>query len=570
MIDANIQRAPPGWIFTSLRGYRVGWLPGDLVAGLMLAAIAIPGQVATARLAGMPPQTGLYAFTAGSLAFAAFGANRFMSVAADSTIAPIFAGGLASIIVAGPAHYTEMATLLALLVGIVLVAVGLLRAGWLATLLSIPVTTGFLAGISIHIIVGELPIMLGVAGWHGHPLVLLVHVLGQLPDTNLYTLALAVGVLIVTMGAARISSRIPGALIGLVGAGLVAALFHLEAHGVSLVGPLSVSLPRVEVPALPGLDELGHMFQLALVIAMVCIMQTAAVASTFPSDDGTPDDVSRDFAGVGAGNILAGLIGAFAVDSSPPSTAIVRESGGRSQIASLTAVALMVALTVLAGGLMAYVPHAALSGILVYIALRIFRVGEMIQIYRRSEAEILLVAASAGLVIALPIETGMLLAIVLSFVHSLYVIARPYSAELARAPGSTVWWPPGRDGLGEHEAGVLVFAPAAPLNFTNTERICRRIKSAIAAKQPPIHLLVIEANGIIDIDYTGAQILRRLLTELRATNIVVALARLSDERAQADAHRTGLIDTIGRDCVFMSVEEAVRRLGPNVSLTKQT
>jgi sulfate permease, SulP family len=493
-----------------------------------------------------------------------------MSVAADSTIAPIFAGGLASIIVAGPAHYTEMATLLALLVGVVLVAVGLLRAGWLATLLSIPVTTGFLAGISIHIIVGELPIMLGVAGWHGHPLVLLVHVLGQLPDTNLYTLALAVGVLIVTMGAARISSRIPGALIGLVGAGLVAALFHLEAHGVSLVGPLSVSLPRVEVPALPGLDELGHMFQLALVIAMVCIMQTAAVASTFPSDDGTPDDVSRDFAGVGAGNILAGLIGAFAVDSSPPSTAIVRESGGRSQIASLTAVALVVALTVLAGGLMAYVPHAALSGILVYIALRIFRVGEMIQIYRRSEAEILLVAASAGLVIALPIETGMLLAIVLSFVHSLYVIARPYSAELARAPGSTVWWPPGRDGLGEHEAGVLVFAPAAPLNFTNTERICRRIKSAIAAKQPPIHLLVIEANGIIDIDYTGAQILRRLLTELRATNIVVALARLSDERAQADAHRTGLIDTIGRDCVFMSVEEAVRRLGPNVSLTKQT
>jgi SulP family sulfate permease len=194
----------------------------------------------------------------------------------------------------------------------------------------------------------------------------------------------------------------------------------------------------------------------------------------------------------------------------------------------------------------------------------------MIQIYRRSGPEILLVAASAGLVIALPIETGMLLAIVLSFVHSLYVIARPYSAELARVPGSTVWWPPGRDGLGEHEAGVLVFAPAAPLNFTNTERICRGIKSAIATKQPPVQLLVIEANGIIEIDYTGAQILRRVLTELRATNIVVALARLSDERAQAQAHRTGLIDTIGPDCVFMSVEEAVRRLGPNANLSNQT
>jgi MFS superfamily sulfate permease-like transporter len=551
-----------GWLFSSLRGYRTEWLPRDLVAGLMLAAIAIPGQLATARLAGMPPQTGLYAFAAGSLAFAAFGANRFMSVAADSTIAPIFAGGLAAITVAGSANYAEMATLLALMVGIVLVAVGVLRAGWLATLLSIPVTTGFLAGIAVHIIVGELPTLLGVSEEPGHLLMRLVHVLGRVPEANPYALAVGAGVLIVTVGTARISSRIPGALIGLVGAGLAVALFHLRTRGVSLLGALSVPLPRLALPALPDMDQLSRMVQLALVVAMVCIMQTAAVAGTFPSDEGKPDNVSRDFAGVGAGSILAGLIGAFAVDSSPPSTAIVHEAGGRSQIASLTAVALMIALAVLAAGLMAYVPHAALSGILVYIALRIFRVDEMMRIYRCSGSEILLVAASAGLVIALPIETGMLLAIVLSFVHSLYIIARPYCVELARVPGTTVWWPPGPGGQGEHEAGVLVFAPAAPLNFTNAERICGEIKSAIAAKSSPVKLLVIEANGIIDIDYTGSRILLQAVAEIRATNIVVAVARLSDERAQAQAHRTGLIETIGPDRVFMSVEEAVRKLGP--------
>src|ERR1700748_920270 len=132
----------PAWLFASLQGYRIKWLPRDLVAGLMLAAIAIPGQLATARLAGMPPETGLYAFAAGALAFAAFGANRFMSVAADSTIAPIFAGALSSIAVIGSPHYIELATLLSILVGLTLVAVGVLRAGWLATLLSIPVTTG--------------------------------------------------------------------------------------------------------------------------------------------------------------------------------------------------------------------------------------------------------------------------------------------------------------------------------------------------------------------------------------------------------------------------------------------
>jgi sulfate permease, SulP family len=549
----------PGWLFGSLHGYRLGWLPRDLVAGLMLAAIAIPGQLATARLAGMPPETGLYAFAAGSLGFATFGANRFMSVAADSTIAPIFAGGLASIAVAGSAQYTEMAPLLALMVGIVLVAVGLLRAGWLATLLSTPVTTGFLAGISVHIIVGELPTILGVSGEQGHVLTRLVHVFGRINEANPYTLALGTGVLAVTLVTERISSRVPGALIGLVGAGLAVALFHLEARGVSLLGAIPLGRPHVALPGL-HMQELSRLLPLALVVAMVCIMQTAAVAGTFPSDEGKPDNVSRDFAGVGVGSIVAGLIGSFAVDSSPPSTAIVHESGGRSQIASLTAVALMIALVVLAAGLMAYVPHAALSGILLYIALRIFRLGEMIRIWRRGGLEILLVAASAALVVALPIETGMLLAIVLSFMHSLYMTARPDCVELARVPGSTVWWPPSRAEQGEHEVGVLVFAPAAPLNFANAERICSKIKSAIAAKSPPVKLLVIEASGITDIDYTGSQTLQQAIADLRTKDIAIAVARLSDERAQAQARRSGLIETIGTDHVFMSVEEAVRKL----------
>jgi MFS superfamily sulfate permease-like transporter len=552
----------PSWFFASLRGYRMGWLSSDLVAGLMLAAIAIPGQLATARLAGMPPETGLYAFAAGSLAFAAFGANRFMSVQADSTIAPIFAGALASIAVTGTADYSAQVTLLALMVGIILLAVGLFRAGWLATLLSIPVTTGFLAGISVHIIIGELPTLLGISEEQGHIVLRLVHIVGRLGETNVYALAIGTGVLIATMGTARVSPRVPGALIGLVGAGLAVALFNLDTRGVSMLGALPARLPTLAVPALPGLEELGSLVPLALVIAMVCIMQTAAVAGTYPSDDEKPDDVSRDFAGVGAGSLLAGLIGAFPVDSSPPSTAIVRESGGRSQIASLTAVALMIALMVLASGLTAYVAQAALAGILIYIALRIFRLGEMIRIYRRGGLEILLVAASAGLVIAMPIETGMLLAIVLSFMHSLYIVARPYCVELARVPGSTVWWPPSLVEHGEFEPGVLVFAPAAPLNFSNAQRIRGNIEAAVAAKRPSVKLLVIEASGIIDIDYTGSKVLQQGFADLKAKGIVVAIARLSDQRARDQASRSGLTEAIGADHVFLSVEDAVRKLGP--------
>src|SRR6516164_2953783 len=280
----------PPWLLASLHGHRIGWLPRDLIAGLMLAAIAIPGQLATARLAGMPPETGLYAFAAGSLAFAVFGANRFMSVAADSTIAPIFAGALASWAAVGTPHYAELVTLLALMVGAILLVVGLLRAGWLATLLSIPVTTGFLAGIAIHIMVGELPTLLGISEERGH-------ILRRLDETNLYTLALGAGVLIVTLGTARISAKIPGALIGVVAAGVAVALFHLQSRGASLLEPLHVELPRLALPSLPEARDIGRLLPLALIVAMVCIMQTSAVASTFPSEEDRPDDASRDFAG---------------------------------------------------------------------------------------------------------------------------------------------------------------------------------------------------------------------------------------------------------------------------------
>jgi MFS superfamily sulfate permease-like transporter len=230
----------------------------------------------------------------------------------------------------------------------------------------------------------------------------------------------------------------------------------------------------------------------------------------------------------------------------------------------MTAVALMIALVALAARLTVYLPQAALSGILVYIAVKIFRLGEMIRIYRHGGWEILIVAASAALVVALPIETGMLLAIALSFVSSLYAVARPYCVELARVPGTTVWWPPGRDQPREHVPGVLVFATAAPLNFTNAQYLSERIKAALARAPAPVKLLVIEAGGMIAIDYTGSKILQQTIAGLKDRSIDVAIARLSDEAAMAEAEQTGLLAAIGPGRVFRSVEEAVRQLGPRI------
>src|SRR6202521_2585369 len=210
--SADATRAWP--VFRSLNGYRIQFLSHDLFAGLTLAAIAIPEQMATARLGGVSPQIRFFAFLAGSLAFAAFGSNRFLSCGADSTITPIFAGGLAALAASTTPEYQMLAAALALMVGILLVAAGIFRLGWIADLLSIPVTTGFLAGISAHILVSQLPSVLGLPSPDGTMLQRLAILAEHVTEANPFALFIGFGVLAVIAVSERIDARIPGALIG--------------------------------------------------------------------------------------------------------------------------------------------------------------------------------------------------------------------------------------------------------------------------------------------------------------------------------------------------------------------
>ena len=549
-------------LFASLRGFRATWLPGDALAGLLLAATALPQQLATARLAGLPPATGLIAFIAGTLGFAVFGTNRFLSCGADSTIAPIFAGGLAAIAVTAPADYAHAASLLALLVGGILVVAALVRAGWLADLLSGPVITGLLAGIALHIVVGQLSVIFSVPDAPGTLLTRMLHFLRALPDTRAAALAVGAGVLTLAVLGERLSPRMPGALVGVILAVVAVPTFNLAQHGVAVLGQIPPITMRPSIPPVASAAELEQLLPLALIVAMVCMMQTATVLRTFPSEPDGPHHVSRDFGGVGAGCLLAGLIGAFPVDASPPCTAVVKEAGGHTQVAGMVAVALAVILALYGNALLAIIPQAALGGLLVSVAIRIFRLNEMVLIARYGGNEILLVIASALLVILLPIQSGMLAAIVLSLVHSFTIIARPHCTELLRVPGTTIWWPPTEAPASKREPGVLVFAMGAPLNFTNASYVSLRLAEAIAAQPTPPHLIVLEAGGMIDIDYTGGRLLQQTIARLRARGIVIALARLSATPAQIDARRSGLIDTLGPGTVFRSVDEAVKALGP--------
>jgi len=554
-------------VLRSFAGYRAPFIGPDLLAGVTLAAIAIPEQMATAKLGSLPPQFGFFAFIAGTLAFLVFGSNRRMSVGADSTITPIFAGALALMAAAGSPQYIALAAALGLMVGVIVMAAGALRMGWIADLLSVPVTTGFLAGIAIHIIVSQTPSALGVApvvGGLPHRLLLLW---GEAPSINLYALAIAAGVLALSAGAHAVSARLPGPLIGMGLATWAVIALGLEGRGVAVLGGVQGGLPRLVMPIV-SLDRYPPLLPLALLIALVAMVQTAATARAFPPTSGADPDVDRDYIGLGAGSLLSGLFGSFPVNASPPRTAIVVGSGGRSQLSGLAAIAIVALLLAFGAGLLTHVPKAALSGVLFFVALRLLRIGQMRDVLKASGAEFALIVLTAAAIILLPIESGVAVGIGLSLLHGVWSSARARIRPMHNVPGTTIWWPTTGPAQGDSAPGVVVVGFQAPLSFLNADNFRRQVTASAHVGQGDVKLLILEAAGIIDIDFTAAQVFRRLIADLRQAGVTFALARLEAVEAQRAFIRFGLRALIGEDHIFDSVAGAVAGLAANRSTSR--
>jgi sulfate permease, SulP family len=338
---------------------------------------------------------------------------------------------------------------------------------------------------------------------------------------------------------------------------LATVALGLEAKGVATLGSLDGAAPAFSLPMISW-DDFRLIAPLALLIALVVMVQTAATTRSFP-DGGEGPDVDRDFIGVGAANALAGLIGAFPVDASPPRTAIVAETGGASQLAGLISAAIALAILFFGGQALGHAPRAALAGVLFFVALRLVRVGVMRDVWRRSRAELLLILATAFAILALPIEQGVSVGVLLSVLHGVWTTTRARAIEFERIPGTSIWWPRDEETQGEFVPGVRVIALQAPLSFLNAYNFRRAIERFVN-KDPPARLIVLEANALVEIDYTGATVLADLVHELRDRGVDVAVARLESLRAQASFERLGLFALIGRDHVFRSVQEAVDAL----------
>lgn len=550
--------------FPTLRGYRRAWLGRDLLAGVTFGAVTIPGQLATAHLADLPPVTGLYGFLAACLLAAAWAANRQLAMGVDSTVAPILATGLAGLVLVGDAGaYQSLAVVATFCVGVMILVVGLANWSWFGDLLAKPVVIGFLGGIAIIIVVDQIPGLLGMPAEGGRTVARIGDAAAHLGDIQLATAAIGVTSLVLLLVSSRLSRRFPGALVVLVGATAAVAMFGLSDRGIAVLGPIPSGLPSLALPPL-SLEAVEAVLGTAVAITFICLAQTSATSRSAAAIGGFETDVSADFRALGGANILSSLFGAFTVDASPPSTQIVAQSRGRTQLVSLVG-AVMVVAVLFVSWLAEDLPTATLSAVLIYIAARIFHLDQMRATYRYSWRAFALMLVTLFGVVLLGIVYGVALALLISFAERARRTARPELVRIGRLANGH--WVPVLDERTESFDDILAYQLNGPLWFGNAEWFRQRMFHKLAGDRPP-RVLVLDATRMDDIDYTGADALLEVAKVCTLRGVRFGIAAHAG-RTLSEFDRSGLVDELGADRFYDTTEEAVQALSSEAKTQRQ-
>ncbi len=413
--------------------------------------------------------------------------------------------------------------------------------------------------MAVIIVAHQLPDLFGLQAVGGTTLHRIGRVAAHLGSANGWTLAIGTAVFAIALAAERVDRRLPGALVGVVGSTLVVGTLGLHAHGVAVLGTLAHGAPRLGLSGLSW-SALGRVAPIAGVVALVVVSQSAATTRAF-TDPGGPDaDVDRDFVGIGAGSIVAGLAGSFPVDASPPRTAAVASASGRTQVAGLAAAAAMVAV-IPAAGLLKDLPLATLAAVLIFVATRMFHVRDLVAIARFDRFELGLAVVTMLTVALVGVEQGIGLAIGLAILDRTRLSARPQLHVLGRIPATTSWAPLSRTEHAAQVPGVLVVLFATPLWYANAVHFRTQVEASLTRVVGTPRLLVLDALGMGDVDYTGSRALGEVLDRLERDHITFAVAR-AGEHMRESLRRSGLLARIGEDNLFPFVDDAVTSLGP--------
>src|SRR6185369_6153068 len=492
----------------------------DVLAGLTLAALGVPEVLGYAKIAGMPLVTGLYTLLLPMAVFAVLGSSRHLVVAADSATAAILAAALAGLAVAGSPAYVKLAGLAALLTAGMLLAARLARLAFLANFLSRTVLVGFLTGVGIQVAAGQLPDMLGVSATGQSTVPRLVRTLRALPQAHWADVAIAAAVIVIVLGLRRIARQLPGPLIAVVAAIAVSKAADLAAHGVTVIGAVPRGLPNLTLPAF-GWHNSAVLTGAAASMFVVILAQSAATSRAYAAKYEEEVSEATDLVGLGGANAAAAFTGTFVVNGSPTKAQIVDSAGGRSQLAPLTAAA--VVLVVLTGPLGA-LPVAALAAVVFLIAVELIDVAGMRRILATRRHEYVVALLTTVAVVGLGVEYGIVVAVLASIVDHLRHSYNPLNSVLVKSPEGH--WHAVPVGPGARTVpGLVVYRFGTSLYYANAARLAKDI-AMLVGHGAPLRWLVLDFAAIDDVDYTASTVLSKAAEHLHQRQIRLVISSI--------------------------------------------
>jgi len=507
-------------LFSGFANYKREYIKKDFLVAIVITAITIPQSLGFAAIAGLPIQTGLYCSLFAPVIFAIFTSSRYLIVGADSATAAIVASGATAIAVAGSPEYPSAIALLGLLTGLILLAMSILRLGFLADLISKPVLVGFLAGVGLQLTISQMPSMIGI-NFNGDIIASLNMLVSNLDNINWSSLIFSLFVLAIVFIANK--RRLPGELIGLVIAVLVMKIANLERFGISVVGKIPSGLPTVSIPDL-SIENIAVIFTSALVIATVILAQSLATIRS------------------SADTLTAEIM------------------GGKSQMVNIFVSAIMAMVLIFTADILSYIPNAALAAIVCSIGFRLFDFSRLRDIWYTHKIEFLIAMVALVSVAILGVQKGIVIAVFFSLVERLRREYRPEDGILLRDQKISEW--AATRIQGNHRditspEGVLIYRFGSDIFFENADYFIRRIKQSIDGAKKPVNTLILDAGAISDIDYTGAAALKKIAARCMGDNIKFSIAHVSPG-LQVLFDNYGVTEIVGSDFIYQSLREAVR------------
>lgn len=538
-------------------GYNFKYLRHDILAALVVTAIAIPESLGFAVIAGLPPVTGLYTAVLAPIIFGLVASTRRLVVGADSATAALVASGALLVAQAGTAGYANAVAVLGLLTAVILLGMAVFRLGFLADLISRPVLVGFLGGVGVQLIINKLPDMLGITATGSllqHLTTVVTHI-GSFNGMAATIAVMVVGIILLTR-----KTRIPGELIGLVLAIVFAIVFHVQDYGVKMVGALPGGLPSLSDPSF-NFGMLITLFPAALSIALVVLAQSSAVIRSLANEHDEKVRLNRDLTALSLANAISALTHGFAVNGSPPRSMAADAAGGRTGMVNVFMGLLIGTLLLFGSGLLADMPMAALASIVFMLGFHLIRFQELRYIWSTHRVEFAVAMIALVGTALFGVYQGVVIAVIVSLMERLSRQYHPKDDILLR-DGKLSEWAAERLDWHHHRhrtrpQGLLIYAFDGSLFFENVNYFVQRIKGAIEEAKEPIEYVLIDAGAIDSIDYTAVETTKTLYRQLSSEDIKMGFAHVSPNlRHQFDAF--GMTDLVGADNIFSTLSGAIR------------